>query len=498
MSLTETTRTAAPARLDEPPPFARVPVFAITGVLTAVLLVTATRYGYFGDELYFRLAGRNLDWSFPDQPPLLPLLAATTDWLAPGSIFVLRLPAILCTAAGVVICALLARELGGSRRAQVIAAAAFVASPFMVLFGRYLLTSTIDVTLTALVTLLLVRWLRTRDDRLLLGVGLVAAVALQAKVMIVIYAAVLVGALLLCGPRALLTRRPLWIGVGIAGVTAIPMLVWQASNGWPQLHMGGVLESAAEDKVFGGGPVGFFLDAALFCGVAGVLLLGFGLVRVFRNADLRFFGVAFAVLAVLFAAMNWSGYYVAALFPVLWAAGAVGLDHVRARWVPWVVWPALVVSIGTQVVNLPLQPLSAVAQDSARFDVPATAGWPELVADVADTYREVPDPASTVIMSETYELAAAIDRYGAEHDLSQAYSAYLGMWYFATPPESADSVLYIGDPPETLRSAFASAEEVDRTDNGLGVENSFQDLPVWLLSGRDTAWAQLWPALRVP
>ncbi|WP_165777477.1 ArnT family glycosyltransferase [Amycolatopsis antarctica] len=494
---TNTVRDQVPASL---PPFARWPVFGLAGGLAVLLLITASRYGYIGDELYFRVIGGHLDWSFPDQPPLVPLLAGAMDSAFPGSILALRLPAILCTAAGVVVCALLARELGGSTKAQVLAAGAFLCSPFMVLFGRYLLTSTLDVTLSAVLTLLLVRWLRTRADRLLLFAALVCAVALQAKMMIVIVTAALIVALAVCGPRALLTRRPLWIGAGIAALTAVPMLVWQAGHGWPQLRMGDVLDGAAEDKAFGSGPLGFFLDAAMMCGVAGTLLLGYGLVRIFRDRERRFLAVAFGLLVALFAVLGWSGYYIAALFPVLWAAGAVGLEGVRERWASMVVWLTLVVSLVIQVVNLPVRPLADVVDSDFRFDVSATAGWPELVADVAEDYQLLPARTRerTAIVSGTYELASAIDRYGPDHDLPRTYSPYLGLWYVATPPESAETVLHIGDPSPTLRAAFGSAEQVGSTDNGLGVENSFQGLPVWVLSDRKTSWSQLWPQLRVP
>lgn len=56
---------------------------------------------------------------------MVPLLAAAMDWIAPGSLPVLGLPALLATAAAVVMTALVARELGGDRRAQVLAAGAF-------------------------------------------------------------------------------------------------------------------------------------------------------------------------------------------------------------------------------------------------------------------------------------------------------------------------------------------------------------------------------------
>src|ERR1700716_1392512 len=106
-------------------PFARFPVLILAGGTGLLLLLTAGRYGYFGDELYFLAAGKPLAWGYADQPPGLPALAWLMDSVAPGSLTVFRIPAVLATAAGVVFTGLIAREMGGARRTQVLAAAAF-------------------------------------------------------------------------------------------------------------------------------------------------------------------------------------------------------------------------------------------------------------------------------------------------------------------------------------------------------------------------------------
>ncbi|HKS44529.1 MAG TPA: hypothetical protein VJT49_05335 [Amycolatopsis sp.] len=80
------------------------------------MLALSGRYGYFGDELRFLAAGRHLAWGYADQLPALPLRARAMDALAPGSVTVPRLPAIIATVAGIVVAALIAREPGGARR----------------------------------------------------------------------------------------------------------------------------------------------------------------------------------------------------------------------------------------------------------------------------------------------------------------------------------------------------------------------------------------------
>ncbi|MGV9542170.1 glycosyltransferase family 39 protein [Nocardia beijingensis] len=163
------------------PPFAFGGVGAVAALGALALLVSIGRYGFFGDELYFVAAGRRLTAGYADQGPLLPALARTLDLLAPDSLVALRLPAVLVTVAAVVLTAQIAREFGGDRPSQVLAAAAYATSPFLLVQGTLLATNTIDTALWVVVSWLVIRWVRTRRDGLLLAAALVTAVDMQVK-----------------------------------------------------------------------------------------------------------------------------------------------------------------------------------------------------------------------------------------------------------------------------------------------------------------------------
>src|SRR5215204_94720 len=105
------------------PAVAWLPLAAVAGAVAALLLAFAGRYGYHRDELYFLRAGRELAFGYVDQPPLTPLLARAMDELVPGSLVGLRLPSAIAAGLLVLITGLIARELGGGRTAQLLAAA---------------------------------------------------------------------------------------------------------------------------------------------------------------------------------------------------------------------------------------------------------------------------------------------------------------------------------------------------------------------------------------
>src|SRR3954453_13298493 len=117
------------------PRIAWAPVLTVVVLVGAVMVVTSANYARGFDELYFLVAGRDHPaLGYFDQPPLVPLLAGLLARWFPGSLVALRLPVSLAAAAGAGITALIAREFGGGRGGQAMAAGAYGCSG--VLQGR--------------------------------------------------------------------------------------------------------------------------------------------------------------------------------------------------------------------------------------------------------------------------------------------------------------------------------------------------------------------------
>ncbi len=474
------------------PAFARGPVLALAAAVGLLLTAVSGRYGYFGDELYFLAAGHHLAWSYVDQPPGVPLLALAMDTLAPGSVAVLRIPATLATVAGLVLTALLARELGGGRRAQLVAAGAFATSPVLLGGGHLLATSTIDPPFWVAVTYLLVRWLRTRADRLLLVGGVLTAIDVQVKLLIPVLWVVLVAAVLAVGPRALLARPALWAGLALAVVSTVPTFAWQATHGWPLLAMA---HQVALEDAYTGGMVGFLPYTLLITGLlVGAVLAVHGVVVLLRDPALRFLGVTVLGVTAVFLVTGGRVYYLAGLFPLLWAASAARIEaHRPAVWWRWVpTWPALALSavllvgFGNVVPVLPASHYAGqppVAADFLRDEI----GWQRTVPEVVAAWRAA--PPGTVVVTSTYWVASALQRYAPQ---VPAYSPNRGAYWFGTPPESATSVVYVGDVPARV-PYFTSVRRVGVLDNGEDVNNNTQGDPISLLEGRTQPWSVIWP-----
>ncbi|WP_165436349.1 ArnT family glycosyltransferase [Amycolatopsis suaedae] len=491
------------------PALARVPVCVIAGAVALLLLLTSGRYGFFGDELYFRAAGRNLDSGLADQPPLVPLVARAMefvfgDWV-PGS----RLPVIALVMLGVFITAQIAREFGGGRRAQVLAAGVYAVSPFFLYgAGHTLSTQSFDSFSWTLVSWLLVRWVRTREDRMLLFAGLATAVGLQGKAMLVVFWIGIGASVLLLGPRVMLIRKQLWFGALVAVLLAVPWVLWQIQHDWPQIEMTQVVSKEIEAS---GGSRETFLPVAFtwVAGPLGAILFSLGALALLFAPTLkpyRFYGLATIGIVAAFWYSNGRPFYFAGLFAVCWAAAAVVIEQraPKARYVPWVAAPIYTFAGILMLWGLPSgppiwplshykdQPVSPANMQLEEF------GWPQMVDAVERAWKQIPESerATTTVLAGHYWQAGALDEYGPERGLPPVHSPHRGYWYFGAPPESATTALVIGYSPEDAENMFGEVEAVTLVDNGHRINNGTQGQAVYICREPKQTWEQLWQATR--
>lgn len=484
------------------PDLALWPVLAVAGLLTALLIAFAGRYGYHRDELYFIVSGHHLAWAYPDQPPFVPLIARLMTALAPGSLVLLRLPSAVAGGALVVLTGLLTRELGGRRPAQVLAAAVIAIAPVVIGASHLLSTTTFDLPAWALLCLILLRILRTGNTRLWPVAGLVAGVALLDTDLVAFLIFAVIAGIGLTGPRR--TFRSGWFYVGSVIALALwsPYLVWQGSHGWPELA---VAHSIAAGNSGTSAPWWQIVPEQLV-----LVPLYFapvwiaGLVRLFRDPGLRWcraVAVAYPVLAVAFMLTGGKPYYLAGMFPVLLAAGAQpAVDWVaRGRRRTRLVAAGLALSLLELPITLPLLPVSVVHDTpivALNYDAGETIGWPTFVAELGVVYRSLPpaERATAIVLTSNYGEAGAVDRFGPADGLPAAYSGHNGFWYWGPPPASASIAVVVGYTRAQLgfcRSVRLAAS----LNNHEQVSDQEQGASVWICQP-DRSWAAIWPSQR--
>jgi hypothetical protein len=481
--------------------FAWRPVTGVAVALAVVLTALSGRYGFHRDELYFLVAGRHPAWGYVDQPPLTPLLARVSTAVFGESPAGLRVVATLATAAVVVLVALIARELCGGRRAQILAAICAAVSGYLLAVGHMVSTATFDLLAWILLSWLGLRLLRTRDGRYWLPIGAVAGLAMLNKSLVLLVVVALLAGVLVTGPREVLRSRWLVAGAALAALVMLPNLIWQARHDWPQLTVAGGISSddGTENRIL------FVPMQLMQLSPLLVPVWVAGWLRLWRRPELRWarsYAVAYPVLAVLVFATGGKPYYALPLLLVLTAAGCEPL----ARWgrTPIVAAGAALALVTSALVTLPVLPVSALgAVTPINPEQGEQVGWPQLADAVAAGWSQIPaaDRDRAVVFTTNYGEAGAVDRYGPERGLPTPYSGHMSFADWGPPPADKNGpVLLVVYPDPGARTGllrhFTGCRDVAKVDNGHDVDNEEQGAQIVLCDGPLTPWAQLWPDLR--
>jgi dolichyl-phosphate-mannose-protein mannosyltransferase len=451
--------------------------FAAAVVATAVAfvhLVSAGRYGFFANELYFIVCGRHPAFGYVDQPPLVPLLAAATQ-IAGINVWLLRLPAVVPAVALVPLVVAFVQLLGGSRRAAWLAAIAAAVSPMITAMSAALSTSTFEPLAFTAVAYLVSRGVLLGESRAYWWAGVIAGIALEAKYGIVFWLLGIALGLVLFSDRSVWRSRDFWIGAGIAALLALPNAAWQLAHGLPFLEL--VRNDNAGNLT--GSPLRFLLDQLFLVNFLLAPLWIAGIIAPFaskRMASARFLSVAFVGTAVLVVATHGKDYYLAGAYPTMFSVGAVACTRLW-RWLV-VLWVVIATANGALALPfvLPLDPPARLAEMLARmnFRPPPMEkaclgaplgcifsmefGWEEVAQRTSDVYAALPlaDRATAAVLASTYAEAAAIDIFGK--NLPPALSGNNQYYLWGPRGYGGSVVIAVGFEPSALAAFCGSAK----------------------------------------
>lgn len=486
------------------------PLLAIAVASVAVLLAFAGQYGLHRDEMYFIVAGRHPDWGYVDQPPLTPLLNAISAAVFGFSTNSIRIFPALAFGAAILVTAAIAREFGGGRRAQCIAAVTLAVSGYLDA-GHMNTTATYDVLGWSVVLLLVVRLFRGADQREWILAGVAAGITLQNKNLLVFLGAAMAVAVILNRRWDLIRNRWLWLGMGVAFLIWMPNLVWQATHGWPQLEMAGIIARRSGDE----NRSSLLLLQVIFAGpflfpmsVAGA----WWLLRSKRTAAWRPIGWAYLILLALLFLTSGKGYYSGGMIPTLMAAGAVVVDEwldrgralIRtAKSVSYaaatIASAAIIVPLALPVVpvaDLPSSPVAAINKDVGN-----TVGWDRYVAQVRTVVGSLTpgERAHTAILTVNYGEAGALELFGGP-DLPPVYSGHNSYWQWGPPGDDRTVTVLVmhWDGGGAYWGRYLGPCDLAATvDMGIKEEmNEEQGAGVWVCRGRTAPWSVIWPAFR--
>jgi 4-amino-4-deoxy-L-arabinose transferase-like glycosyltransferase len=154
-------------------------LFSIVTTKLLVHLHASRNYGYFTDELYYIACSDHLDWGYVDQPPLVALITKIARLLFGDSLQAIRFFSALAGAAKVLLTAIIARELGGNRFAQILAALAVLVAPGFLAIDNLLSMNSFEALIWTACAYVLIRIIKTANQKLWIWFGLLARSALR-------------------------------------------------------------------------------------------------------------------------------------------------------------------------------------------------------------------------------------------------------------------------------------------------------------------------------
>jgi hypothetical protein len=469
--------------------------------------------GYFRDELYYLACSGHLAWGYVDQPPLIALIAWVVRSTIGDSLPAIRLLPALAGAGEVVLTALIARELGGKKVAQGLAALSVLVAGGVLGIDSVLSMNAFEPLFWMGCAWVVIRIVKTGDQKLWIWFGILAGLGLENKHSMLIFGAGLVAGLILTPQRKVFASPWIWIAGGIAFLIFLPNLLWNIEHHFPFIELQKNIRNSGRDVPLS--PLAFFGQEIVTMHPLTLPIWLAGLWFYFSRAGkpFRALGWAWIFTAAVIVTVSPRVYYLYTAYPILFAAGAVFWEG-QAHWRRYV-WPIGLVASGIIVVPfaIPLLPPETYIRYSRalHFGPPAIEthrlgplpqffadrfGWEEMTATIAGVYNNLPAEVrpKTAIFGQNYGEAGAIDMFGPKYGLPPAISGHQSYFFWGPRGYSGESMIVMHGEQEDLESKFAEVRKVASVYHPYSMP--FEHFDVFYCRGLKQPLEVAWPSVK--
>ena len=496
-----------------------------------------SNYGYFRDELYFIACGEHLAFGYPDHAPLVALLAKTSCVLFGDSLFALRLFPALAGAFKIFLTAVLVKEFGGKTFAAFLACLCVLCAPIYLAIDDLFSMNPFEPIFWMLCVYFAVRAIKGNTIAESAEIqnpkskiqnpslnwilfGIFAGLGLMNKHSMLFFGASLVVGLLLTKDRKVFLDKYFWLGGVIALLIFLPNIIWQVQNNFATLELLRNVQTSGKNVVMS--PLQFFVSQILgmFPTAFPVWLAGIWFFLADKNGKkFRFLGIAYLVLLALMIYLKAKDYYLAPIYPMLFAAGAVWFEQLieqvrELRFVkyalPILIFIPAVIVAPTVMPILPIETLVRY-QEKLGFKPPKSEvehtselqqifseqlGWQEMVEKVADVYNNLPpeDRAKAGIYAGNYGEAGAIDFYGAKYGLPKAISPHQSYFLWGPREYTGEVLILLGASKEKAEKSCNSVEE--KTEVNFAYSESYEQYKIIVCRQTKKPLPEIWQSLK--
>jgi len=325
---------------------------------------------------------------------------------------------------------------------------------------------------------------------------------------------------LIVSSQRVVFRTPwIWVGALISFLIFLPNFLWEARNHWPTIEILRNVDQMKNAHVTWGQ---FIVQQSFLVHPLGAPICLVGLwffLRSSKSQAFRFLGWTYCFLLAEFLILRGRIYYLAPIYPMLFAAGAVAMEAWIERygrnWVKIAVLAPLVFGgIVAAPLALPILPLEAAAEYANFWDVDHVQverepsgkmpqmyadmmGWPQQADIVAGVFHSLSpdDQARVAILAKNYGQAGAIDYFGPALGLPHAISGQNNYYLWGPQQYTGEVVIAVGIPLEDLKPVFGQIELVATINNEYAIPEE-NHLPVYVCRKPKMTLQQAWPRLK--
>jgi hypothetical protein len=478
------------------------PVLVIIALLNVVMhLSVAYNLEYHRDELLYFSLGEHPDFGFATVPPMIGWLAWLLQQLLGHGLFAVRILPALMSGVMIFLVAGIAKNLGGSKYAELLAAVGFTVAGFALRTFSLFMPVFLDVFFWTLIIFIVIRYINSDNDKYLIYFGIVAGLSVMNKYLIGVLFVGLLVIILFTRYRTVFAKKMFWLGIAAGFLICLPNIVWQFVHNLPVINHLSELERTQLVNV---DRVTFLLEQLMMGAMASVLSVA-GLLFILINrkvAKYRFLGFLMLFVIISLMLLRGKSYYTIGIYPFLFAAGAVSYDLILKKTWSRIALPVLLILLTWPVLpmGLPIYKSKGLVkyfsvvenkygvvvgrrfEDNSIHSLPQDyadmIGWEELTRIADSAYNMIEDKKAAFIYCENYGQAGAITIIGKKYGLPQAvcFSESFRYWFPHEFNPDITSMVYINDEPgDDVKEFFrvitkiGSISDPDAREFGTGV-----------------------------
>ncbi len=470
-----------------------LPVILVLSFVKLVIQLLGNRnYGFHRDELLHLSVSEHMDWGFMEFPPLIAAIGKLSYWLFDYSLMGMRLFPTLAGVAILILCCLIAIELGGKSKAVLLSGISILA--FLPFYRNHTLFQPVafDQLFWTLGFYFVVKFINSENKKYLILLGVTLGLGLMNKYTILIWAFGLFIGLFFYDRGKVFKNKWLYLSAFISLLIFLPNIIWQAQNDFPILRHIQALNDSQLNEL---NPMEFGLAQLDFPFTLIISL--FGLVALIFGKHLKKYKALGIATIVIFSSMwllNSKAYYVFAIYPVLFASGAVKIESLLSKkpvWVYVIAAVTLLPSIYFIPELTPILPIekhveyAQLEEEKGRVvltgDYADMFGWEEQVYLVDSVYQTLSpeEKNNCVLWAENYGEAGALKIIGKKYQLPNPICRHGSFWTWGYGNKNAIVWISIGNEKPSVESVFEDVELVKIITHkyAIGEEN---EIPLYI------------------